>query len=39
VFPPSIFACTTSVSWFRVSPPPPRGNTSEGLYIVLFRLS
>jgi hypothetical protein len=37
VFPPPIFARTTSISWFRVSPPPPRGNASGGLYIGVFR--
>jgi hypothetical protein len=32
-----IFTCTSSSSRFRVSPPPPRGNTSGDLYIWLFR--
>jgi hypothetical protein len=38
-FPPPIFAVTTSVSVFCVSPPPPLGNTEGGLYIGIFRLS
>jgi hypothetical protein len=33
VFPPPIFTGSASVLWFRVSLPPPRENTSEGLYI------
>jgi hypothetical protein len=36
-FPPPIFAGTTSVSLFCVSPPPPQGNASRGLYIGVFR--
>jgi hypothetical protein len=35
-FPPPIFAEITSVSWFRVSPPPPRENALENLYTELF---
>jgi hypothetical protein len=35
-FPPPIFVGTTSILWFHVSPPPPRGNASVGLYIGLF---
>jgi hypothetical protein len=35
-FDPPIFAGLASVSWFRISPPPPRGNASGGLYIGLF---
>jgi hypothetical protein len=38
VLPPSIFACTAFISWFRVSLSPPRGNASGGIYIALFRL-
>jgi hypothetical protein len=36
VFPPTIFVGSTSISMFHVSPPPPRGNTSGGLYIVIL---
>jgi hypothetical protein len=35
VFPPLIFARTTSVSLFRVSSPPPRENAS-GVFIYSF---
>jgi hypothetical protein len=31
-FPPPIFADTTSVPWFHVSPPPPRENASGSLF-------
>jgi hypothetical protein len=36
-FPLPSFAGTASVSVFRVSPPPPRGNALGVLYIVIFR--
>jgi hypothetical protein len=36
-FPALIFARSTSISWFRLSPPPPRENTSGSLYIEGFR--
>jgi hypothetical protein len=36
-FLPPTFAATTSISAFRVSTPPPQGNASGGLYIVIFR--
>jgi hypothetical protein len=41
VFPSPIFTETASVSVFRVSPPPSRGNASGGggLHIVVFRSS
>jgi hypothetical protein len=32
-FPPPIFAGSTSVSWFHVSPPPSRDNALGSLYI------
>jgi hypothetical protein len=38
-FPPPIFAGTTFVSWFHVSPPHPQGNASGDLYIGIFRSS
>jgi hypothetical protein len=37
-FPPPFFAGSISVLWFHLFPPPPRGNTSGGLYIGLLRL-
>jgi hypothetical protein len=37
VFPPLIFAGTTSVYVFRVSPPPPDRDRRGGLYIGIFR--
>jgi hypothetical protein len=36
-FPPPVFIGTTSVSMFRVSPPPPDRNCWGGLYIGVFR--
>jgi hypothetical protein len=39
MFPLPIFAGTTSVPWFHVFLPPPRGNALGGLYMGLFRLS
>jgi hypothetical protein len=38
-FPPPIFVEIASVSVFRVSLPPPLGNTEGGLYIVVFMSS
>jgi hypothetical protein len=38
-FPPPIFVGTTSIYVFRVSLPPPLGNTEGGLYIVVSRSS
>jgi hypothetical protein len=34
--PPPIFAGSSSISWFRVSLPPPRENASEGILYLLI---